>query len=173
MANVAPLPLFYQSLTDALFNGRIKLHCTISCPLEQVESEAKGEADGNALSFEEENAIRYAGGYFLRLLRKKACQQNKGSVVEAIDILVSNDEMDENDLSTSWTMIVDRGGLLHISDDLYRLFVAMELEIRRHLRVEKTSELFSSIEGKLVTFLLTNEDVQFTGASSAVTLKKR
>ena len=36
----------------------------------------------------------------------------------------------------------------------------MELEIRRHLRVEKTSELFS-IEGKLVTFLLTNEDIQF------------
>ena len=49
-ANVVPLPLFYQSLTDTLFQGRIELHFTISCTPEQ----------GNALSFEEENAIRYA-----------------------------------------------------------------------------------------------------------------
>ena len=54
-----------------------------------------------------------------------------------------------------------RGGLLHIIDDLYRVFYAMELEIRKHLRIEKASGMVSSLQGKLVASLLANEDVQF------------
>jgi hypothetical protein len=40
-ANVVPLPLFYQSLTDTLFQGRIELHFTISCTPEQGDGEAE------------------------------------------------------------------------------------------------------------------------------------
>ena len=36
-----------------------------------------------------------------------------------------------------------------------------ELEIRRHLRVEKATKMVSSLAGKLVTNLLANEDVMF------------
>ena len=35
-----------------------------------------------------------------------------------------------NETSSRWTTIIDRGGLCHISDDLYRVFYAMEEEVR-------------------------------------------
>ena len=80
--------------------------------------------------------------------------------MEAIDALLSDGDVEENHLSSSWMAVVDRSGLLHISDDLYR---AMELEIQKHLRINKVSEMVSSLEGKLVSILLANEDVQFIG----------
>ena len=100
----------YQSLTDILLKRRIELHFAISCPPEQGE----GEAEGSILRFEEENAIRYAAGYVLRSVRMKACKQKKDNLVEAVDILVTNDDVEENDLSTSWTSFVDRGGFLDL-----------------------------------------------------------
>ena len=35
--------------------------------------------------------------------------------------------------SEDWTYIIDRGGLIHVSDTTYMLFVAMEVEIRKNL----------------------------------------
>ena len=160
-AKIQVLPIFYQSLTDTLFQKRIEVYFPISCSSQQVGEE---ETEGTVLTFEEENAIRYAAGYVLRAVRKKisnSSKQEKEQLVEAIDGLLSDDDVEDNDLSSSWVAVVDRGGLLHISDDLYRVFYAMELEIRKHLRIEKASEMVSSLQGKLVASLLANEDVQF------------
>ena len=44
------------------------------------------------------------------------------------------------DLSCEWVDAVDRGGLIHISDNLYLVFVSIELEVR-FFRVEKVKEL--------------------------------
>ena len=160
-ANIQALPIFYQSLTDSLFQNRIEYHFPLSCSPQQV---GEAEAEGSMLTFEEENAIRYAAGYVLRAVRKKtskSSKQQKDQLVEAIDAILSDDDVEEDDLSSKWMAVVDRGGLLHISDDLYRVFVAMELDIRKHLRIEKASEMVSSLEGKLASSLLANEDVQF------------
>lgn len=35
--------------------------------------------------------------------------------------------------------MVDRGGLLHVSDNIYDLFVAMEVELRSHLRASRAA----------------------------------
>ena len=64
----------------------------------------------------------------------KSLKQQKDQLVEAIDAILSDDDVEENDLSSSWVAVVDRGGFLHISDDLYGVFVAMELEIQRQNR---------------------------------------
>ena len=50
---------------------------------------------------------------------------------------------------------------MHINDDLYRVFIAMELEIRRHLKTKTASEMATLPKGKLIASLLENEDVQF------------
>ena len=36
--------------------------------------------------------------------------------------------------SEAWTDLLDRGGLVHVSDDVYELFHVMEVELRPHLR---------------------------------------
>ena len=64
-------------------------------------------------------------------------------------------------MSCEWMAIVDRGGLIHISDDLFRVFIAIELEICRHFRVENAQEMTASYEGKVVASILTNEDVLY------------
>ena len=63
----------------------------------------------------------------LRKKTSKSSKQLKDELVEAIDSIISDDDVKENDLSSNWIVVVDRGGLLHISDELYRVFVAMEL----------------------------------------------
>ena len=35
--------------------------------------------------------------------------------------------------SEDWTYIIDCGGLIHVSDTTYMLFVAMEVEIRKNM----------------------------------------
>ena len=60
------------------------------------------------LTFEEENAIRYAAGYVLRAVRKKtskSSKQQKDQLVEAIDAILSDDDVEEDDLSSKWMAV--------------------------------------------------------------------
>ena len=57
-------------------------------------------------------------------------------------LLQSDDEIGEQDTSCEWMAIVDRGGLIHINDDLYRVFVAIELHIRKFFKIENALQFF-------------------------------
>lgn len=150
------MPTFYQTVTDKLFEKRIQFHCPVAPAV------PGNEYDGT-LTYEEKNAVRYAAGYVLRSTRKKilkSAHAKKNEMIEIIDALAQGSDV-EDDLSSDWLAIVDRGGLIHISDDLYQVFVAAELEIRNFFRIEKAQALASSNEGKIVQSVLSNEDVLF------------
>ena len=74
LPSIHALPIFYQSLTDRLFQKRIDYHFYISCSHQQV---GEGEAEGSTLTFGEENAICYAAGYVLYTVRKKTSKSSK------------------------------------------------------------------------------------------------
>lgn len=61
--------------------------------------------------------------------------------------------------SEQWTDLIDRGGLIHISDTVFELFVAMERELRRHLNVKSASET-KGIRDSAVEGIINNEDVK-------------
>ena len=42
--------------------------------------------------------------------------------------------------SGDWVGFIDRGGLKHINDTAYMLFVSMELEVCRHLQISETMQ---------------------------------
>ena len=120
------LLIFYQSVTDKIFQKRLKFHTPVPCSSGQ-------ECDETTLTYEEENAIRYAAGYVLSSARKsilKSAAQQKNSLLDVINTLAKNSDEVEEDMSCEWLKTVDRGGLIHISDDLYSVFVAIELVIR-------------------------------------------
>ena len=103
-----------------------------------------------------------------RALRKKILKSaypQKEQLSDIVEVLLQNDDQDQDDsaehMSCEWMAIVDRGGLIHISDDLFRVFIAIELEICRHFRVENAQEMTASYEVKVVASILTNEDVLF------------
>ena len=78
-----------------------------------------------------------------RALRKKILKSaypQKEQLSDIVEVVLQNVDQDQDDsaehMSYEWMAIVDRGGLIHISDNLFCVFIAIELEIHRHFRVE-------------------------------------
>ena len=159
---------FYQSLTDKLFQKCIELHFPIPSPSRPRDS----EVETSTLTFEEENAIRYAAGYVFCAVKKKIIKSSYDLKEQLVDMLLqSDDDVGEQDSSCEWMAIVDRGGLVHISDDLYRVFVVIELHIRKFLKIENAQEMTPTSKGNVVSSLLSNEDVLFFGVWCVVTFQ--
>ena len=126
----APVPaVMYQSVSDKLFQYCIQQYCPLPTTLP-----FQSDSGSQQLTYEEENALRYAAGYVLKSVRKKASMQK--ALQQAIDTIAQNGSIDDT-MSTEWLCLVDRGGLVNISDDLYCVFLAIELEVRKHFKVEK------------------------------------
>ena len=89
-------------------------------------------------TFEEENAIWYVGGYVVRVLCQHKSNSSICHIVEAM--------MDSNGVGSSqeWTKTVDRGGLVHISDQAFRLFLSIESSVRRYLTVKNAANMDST-----------------------------
>ena len=61
--------------------------------------------------------------------------------------------------SEDWTLAVDRGGLRHIDDMTFKLFVSMELELRRHLHADNVSDS-SGVKERALECVMSNAEVQ-------------
>jgi len=75
--------------------------------------------------------------------------------------LLQDEEEDNIFHSADWVNAVDRGGLKHVNNATYHVFLAMELEIRRHLSVESAQKINAGFKTKVTESILSNEDVQF------------
>jgi hypothetical protein len=70
-----------------------------------------------------------------------------------------------HDESEDWIMKVDRGGLIHVDDSTYKMFLAMEMEVRKHLTVKNFR---IGIKEKQLEEILKNEDVIFNWSNLVV-----
>ena len=106
------------------------------------------------------NALRYAAGYVPRALRKKlerSSHQYKEMILCSMD--KEESETPTTDDSTEWVEAVDRGGLYHVNQATYFLFLAME-EVRRHLRCHSAHK-GEGIKEKLTHSIMMNEEILF------------
>ena len=102
--NCQPSPAFYQHITMELFEQILQE------ALQKLQNEMCPEGDRDEVSItpDEENAIRYMAGYVLHKLKKKQY---------AVDDLVQKDrEYITETSSNEWIRLVDRGGLVHITE---------------------------------------------------------
>lgn len=60
-------------------------------------------------------------------------------------------------MTQAWTNAIDRGGLKHINNMTYMLFVSMELELRKHLSVSESL----GVKEKATESISKDEDVLF------------
>ena len=75
-------------------------------------------------------------------------------------ILDMADENESNgDASATWIELVDRGGLFHVSNEVYALFISIEMVVRKQLQVEKVMEFEAGLKEKVTKDVLKNEDV--------------
>ena len=126
--------IFCQYVGDYVFKQMIKLHC----PIESTESIPASPAA--PLTYEAANALRYAAGYVPRALKKALSKSahplKKDLQLCLLDLLDDGDE--ENSESKDWIELIDRGGLTHINDITFQLFQAMEQELRKHPRYQRS-----------------------------------
>lgn len=152
-------PAVYQHITDIIFKDIVSKHFAVTV---QTEGSVQVQLDYN-----ERNALRYVGGYVTRVLHTRLKKSKDVKKRELCACLTEMNDVDPDEMcddSDDWMKSVDRGGLKHITNMVYMLFVSVELVIRCHLQgLDQPS--FSSVKDKIIE----DDDVQFTGPSSPLT----
>ena len=113
----------------------------------------------STLTYEETNAVRYAAGFVLRTMKKnieKSMHAHKADLLLCLAQLLDTGDA-EVDESKDWLEIVDRGGLCHVSNDTFEVFLAMEKELRKILATNVIQQLDDTVKTKLAE----SDGVQF------------
>ena len=105
--------------------------------------EVKQSNEETSLNYKEHNALRYTAGYVIRALTTKI--ERSGNPLEKELILclaeLTENHGDTEHSSEEWLNTIDRGGLKHVSDITYMLFVAMEVSLCKHINSTPASAL--------------------------------
>jgi len=111
------------------------------------------------LTFEQENTVRYIGGYLIRKIRETC---NDGVKAILTDLTADGSIDHENvECGQAWTNAIDRGGLVQVTSEAHRCFYAIESCIRRHLNISKVTEMDATFHRKLSDAVLSDDDVLF------------
>ena len=151
---LTPTPVLYQHVTDLIF--RQLIHSSF------LGSTANA-ADAPLITKNEGRAMQYAIGYICRHLRKKIEKSHHSHKEELILCLVSlckDSDSEDHGTDEDWVKAQDRGGLLHVKETTYSLFLSIETEVRVHLQGLTSLKQKSSID--IMTKEITkSEDVLF------------
>ncbi len=106
-------PLMYQYLADKIFEALI----------EKTFAEGQGAASVDSLTYEEANALRYVAGYVCFKVKKNIVASNNPTKNQLLLCLMDLCDEDEDvSQSADWVRAVDRGGLVHVSENTFLLF---------------------------------------------------
>ena len=110
-------------------------------------------AEDIIITADEVNAIRYAAGYVPKALQKKLLRSAhplKQQLLLCLYDLI-NDGEDEADTTCEWMEQIDRGGLTHVNNATYNVFLAMEVELRRQIITAEKPPNFRNVAEILKT----------------------
>lgn len=152
----AATPVMYQHVVDLIFEKLVYAKF-------QVSSSESDPTDIEPITENEANALRYAAGYVCRHLRRKLENGNHHLKEEMILCLMAlvKDRLDETvGPAEEWTEKIDRGGLWHVKETTYALFLSLEREMRlclKHLSSKPTETHKSTFIEKICS----SDDVLF------------
>ena len=79
----------------------------------------------------------------MKSLQKKALKSThaqKDDIQLCLSQLCKQEDEAKDD-SQDWIQLIDRGGLCHVNNDVYELFLALEKELRKHICLDKLSDM--------------------------------
>ena len=150
-------PLFYQYITEEVFK---KLLLT---KLDSVHAPQSDNTLGNdgaeivKLTFEEENTLHYVGGYLIRQLLSKLIA--KKTHVDALLLLQSDTPTGSQ--HAKWMELIDRGGLIHITEMFYQCLHSIEIVCRTVLTLGTESDKLTDIKQTITDKVVDDVDVRF------------
>lgn len=112
------------------------------------------------LTFEEENAIHYVGGYVVKTLRDKEAD---GELLHGMNHLIDKDMESTSEIPQSalWVKETSSGRLIYISQEAQQVFVAIEMSVRTHLRITNAHKLNDTSRHSIKELVFADSDVQF------------
>lgn len=144
---------------ERLFYQQVSLHIMTQLVVNATPAPAVccAQEEVVALTYEEENAVRYMGGYIIRALKK----DNKKSTEILLQLkdLVNDDADTEPAESEEWICSIDRGGLIRISDDMYNVLTSIEYVTRTFYNTSSAGR--EDCREKVVGSIIDASEVQF------------
>ena len=143
-------PLFYQQVSVHIFSELVKEAKKLPTP--PIPEEVP------AMTYEQENALRYTGGYVVRALRKN--NKNDPSVLLDLKELCNEDDDMEPAESEEWLCSIDRGGLIRISEDMYQTLLAIEYVTKTLYQESVAHKMDNSYKEKVIDNVIDASEVQ-------------
>ena len=144
-------PTFYHFISHEFFKDVVKhefqliiSHASCACQL----------------TYDDESGLRYVAGYVCRKLLDKL---ESSSIHHKTDMILTLMEfggkgLESEHASEEWMKALDRGGLWHVTDEVFYLFCYIEEDIRHHLTL--LSARHDGVKRDIIKSLKINEDVQ-------------
>ena len=152
-----PTPLFYQNVSQELFETLISQKCAAK----QVISTEYIQR----MTLEEENALRYVAGYVIRRVKDKLRLPIDQETLDILNLMVQEASSCNTSASTEdWVKSVNRGGLVLITEDAHQLFCAIEYCVRSQLHTSNMCSMDSTFRSRLTNSVLSDSEVQFRWA---------
>ena len=146
LPSVSPTPILFQHLTDFLFQKLLHDQFDI-------------KSSSAAITHREANAIRYAAGYVCKSLRKKI-ERSKHKYKEEMILCLTELSKDSDSSCGNCeerTVKVNRGGLCHIKEATFNVFLAIEEELKECLH----SLTETPKRDEIIQTFTANDDVEF------------
>lgn len=158
-------PIFYQHVTANVMEHVIKLKLPVA------QSSASSQSV-TSLTYEEENAIRYVGGYVVKSVRAMLKSPEDNELFLGLDELCITDDDVEPAESEEWLCSIDRGGLTRITDDAYLFFVSVETSVRRHFHIGNTQMMNDKFRDVVTQDTIKDDDVLFYWCISSASMNQ-
>lgn len=104
----------YQHITDQV------LELLLKSKLSRTDQSAQNDPENN-LTFEEQNALRYIGGYIIHSLHQKTKDSDVKHVQHEL-----KDEDSTDGPAQEWVYAIDQGGLTKITTKAYRFLMPLK-----------------------------------------------
>ena len=142
-------PLFYQKLSLEVFSRLLKEKKRL--PVVNPDPE---EVAG--MTYEEENAVRYIGGYLLRKLSTEHLNFSE----ELKELENADDDLEPAE-SEEWMCSIDRGGLIRITDKMYQTQLAIEYVTRMFFSESSVTKMDDTFRVVVTDAIMSTSEVQF------------
>ena len=155
--------LFFQLVVDYVFEEVIK---------KEFHTSSTPTAPKKSLTRDEQNIIRYAGGYVAQRLltryKKEDSEKAAGFIESLSHMAVDGNESSLMDYTKEWTKKINRGGLFELSDNTFQLFQAIELALCHRLVTRLRDEDSEDKTAIIINSVAQDEEVLFYWSMNSI-----
>ena len=73
----------------------------------------------------------------------------------------SDQESMSESSSTEWVNLIDRGGLVHVTEECHHLFLSIEFVVKHHINISNVKSMDDSFQSHIEKMIATDDDVLF------------